>query len=109
MSISVLWEIINGYPGYTVWKDMRNHKSRYPKPVQQLLKFNWATDFSNKEDFELSKSFVDMLLKINGIQFTDAATLLTKINKIGLSLDTFSLFYKNIIRLTPIVYEEKSA
>ena len=110
MSISVLWEIIGRctYP-YPIWREMRNHKTRYSKPVQQLLSFKGVTTFSNKEDFELSKSFVDMLLKINGIQFTDAATLLTKINEVGLSLDTFSKFYKNIIRLTPTVYEEKSA
>lgn len=91
----------------SIYREVRNHISRYSKVVKELL-FRPDVKFASEKDQEFARQYINELLDIGECRYTTVNTLNAKLKEINLSISTFDQLYNNIVRLTPKKYEEKS-
>ena len=98
-TIAVMLEMLRKKGG--IGRAMMNTKSRYSKPVKELLSctsLNWQND----DDRHMSTEFVSSLLGITGQKFVRPSDLIRKTEEIGLSLSTFDSIFYTIVKIKPV-------
>lgn len=86
----------------------RAHQSRFPKQVKEIFtQARESQGFVSQEDQELARAFFDEIVGTTGTQYVTAQTLLSKLQELGLSLQTFDKLYNNIVKLSPKQYVQE--
>lgn len=102
-STSILMQLCINQP---VGKYVYNHKSQYPKIVKNFMRRTNDITFTSKEDFELSRKFLDMILNIGEIRYSAVMDLLEKLHNSGIPFYVFRNVFSEIVRITPKKYEK---
>lgn len=80
-------------------------RSGYPKSILNLLAWK-PVGFKDEKDFNLTKDFVREILEIKNVKFTNAATLIKRLNVNGVPLDLFDKLFSNMIKIEERVWND---
>lgn len=98
-TISIMNEILKN--NSCVGRDMIKTKSRYSKPIKELLScpsYSWKS----AADRHLSTEFISSLLNITGEMFVRPSDLIKKLNDLGLSLNSFDCIFHSVVKIKPV-------
>ena len=73
-------------------------KSRYNKTVKRLLSMNQKP--TTKVDYEMGQAFMETILRMKDIKFTDIITLHKKLDTAYIPIESFMGFYDNMVKIT---------
>lgn len=100
MRLLFTWMLNHTSPLYY---NMKKYQSGYDKTVKLFL--NIANeDYASKKDWEMSRSFLQELLKINGTIITEFSNLERKLSEFGLGIEEFNMFFDSKLRIAPKEY-----
>lgn len=96
-TISLLNELMYNKKGIAYM--MMGTKSRYPKPIQEILQCTDCFDPISSEDRNLGAHFLAAIMGIDGTKFIDAPGFYKKLGETGITVNTFSRFFQTLVRV----------
>ena len=99
-TVSMLNELITNSRG--VGYSMKQTQSRYPKPIREILSCVNRVPVEIP-DKRLGCQFLSTIMGIEGEKFARVTDLIRKCIETKISVDTFSNFFYNVVKIKPII------